>query len=228
MRGYFFVVREQVLQQDLYYKGYRIMTYTIKYPEMISDRFQILAEKLSALYRARASMYEKSTIHKLYQQAMVEYEYSIANDFPIREFEVYMDYKVTYNQNCTLSLYFDQYEYTGGAHGLTTRSSDNWNLQKSRRMELKDLFIVSMDTRGYVISKIESQIEEQIAAGDDLYFENYPQLVRENFKPNNFYLSEEGAVFYFQQYDIAPYAAGIRTFLIPYDGSGIAKPRCCY
>ncbi len=228
MRGYFFAVREQVLQKDLYYKDHRVMTYTIKYPEMISDRFQILADKLSALYRARASIYEKATINKLYQQAMVEYEYSIANDFPIRVFEAYTDYEVTYNQNCTLSLYFDQYEYTGGAHGITTRSSDTWNLQKSRRMELNDLFIVSLDTRAYVISNIERQIEEQIAAGDDLYFDDYTQLVRKYFKPNNFYLTEEGAVFYFQHYDIAPYAAGIRNFLIPYDQSGIAKPRCCY
>ena len=45
-------------------------------------------------------MYEKKTVNRLYQQAMAEYEYSVANNFPIREFEVYEDYTITYNQNC--------------------------------------------------------------------------------------------------------------------------------
>lgn len=227
MKGYSFVVKEQVLQQDLYYKEHRVMTYTIKYPEFRSSTFQTLADKLNSLYRTKAYMYEKRTVNNLYQQAMVEYEYSIANNFPIREFEVYVDFTVTYNQNCTLSLYFDQYEYTGGAHGMTVRSSDTWDLQRSRKMEQKDLFSVELQFKEYVVAIINRMIAEDIASGDDLYFEDYAHLVTDNFKPNNFYLTEEGAVFYYQHYDIAPYAAGIRTFLIPYSQDGIVEPSCC-
>jgi hypothetical protein len=228
MGGYSLLVKEQMSQQDLYYKGHKVMSYTIKYPEFYSDRFQILAEKLNSFYRARAYMYEKKTIKNLYQQAMVEYEYSVANNFPIREFEVYEDFTVTYNQNCALSLYFDRYEYTGGAHGMTVRSSDTWNLQRSRKVELQDLFAEEQNYKEYVTAYINQQIAEDIASGDDMYFEDYAHLVVNNFKPNNFYLTEEGAVFYYQHYDIAPYAAGIRTFLIPYSPEGIVGPTCCY
>lgn len=227
MEGYSFIVKEQELHQDLYYKGHKVMSYTIKYPMFYSNRFQALADKLNSFYRARASMYEKKVIKNLYQQAMVEYEYSVANNFPIREFEVYEDFNVTYNQNCVLSLYFGQYEYTGGAHGMTIRSSDTWDLQRSRKMELKDLFAVKQNYNEYVIAQINQQIAEDIASGDDMYFEDYPHLVVNNFKPNNFYLTEDGAVFYYQHYDIAPYAAGIRTFLIPYSQDGIVEPTCC-
>jgi len=227
MEGYSFIVKEQELQQDLYYKGHMIMTYTIKYPEFYSNTFQTLADKLNSFYRTRASMYEKKVIKNLYQQAMVEYEYSVANNFPVREFEAYEDFNVTYNQDCVLSLYFDQYEYTGGAHGMTIRSSDTWDLQRSKKMVLSDLFEKEQDYNAYVIAQINQQIAEDIASGDDMYFEDYQHLVVNNFKPNNFYLTEEGAVFYYQHYDIAPYAAGIRTFLIPYSPDGIVEPSCC-
>jgi hypothetical protein len=162
----------------------------------------------------------------LYQMAMVEYEYSVANNFPVRQFEDYVDFTVTYNENCVLSLYFDQYEYTGGAHGLTVRYSDTWNLQKSKRMDLNEIFPHKSDYREYVIDTINQQIAEEIATGNNPYFENYSQLVNENFKANNFYLTEEGVVIYFQQYDIAPYSTGLPEFLIPYATEGAVPPKC--
>lgn len=224
--GYQVIVREKVLQQDMYYKNNIIMRYTIKYPRFISDTYQTLANKLNTLYRTKAIMYERSNIMNLYQMAMVEYEYSIANNFPVRQFEAYVNYIVTYNQNCILSLYFDQYEYAGGAHGLTVRYSDTWNLPKSKRMELSDFFPHRNNYREYIIQTIEKQIETELANGDSMYFENYAQLMNENFKPNNFYLTEEGLVIYFQQYDIAPYASGIPTFVIPYGPTSVVLPKC--
>jgi hypothetical protein len=125
--GYQFIVREKLLQQDMYYKNHMIMRYTIKYPKFVSETYQILANKLNSLYRTKAIMYERSNIMNLYQMAMVEYEYSKTNDYPVHQFDAYVDFVVTYNQNCLLSLYFDQYEYAGGAHGLTVRSSDTWS-----------------------------------------------------------------------------------------------------
>lgn len=226
MEGYRFIVREKTLQQDMYYKDNLILKYTIKYPMFISDKYQILASKLNALYRTKAVMYERSNITNLYQMAMVEYEYSVANNFPIHQFEAYVSYLITYNENCVVSLYFDQYEYAGGAHGLTVRYSDTWDLKKSRRIELADLFPKKSNYRDIIIQSIYAQIEKAIAEGNGMYFENYKELVNENYKPNNFYLTEEGVAIYFQQYDIAPYAAGMPTFIIPYGPGGAIAPKC--
>ena len=226
MNEYNLQVEEQTLHQNLYYKEHKVMTYTIKYPVFYSEKFALIADKLNVLYRTKANVYEKTLVNNLYQQAMVEYEYSIANGFPIRVFEVFVDYNITYNKNCTLSLYFDQYEYTGGAHGMTVRTSDTWDLIRSRMMKLKDFFICDDAYQEYVITNISIQIAEQIAAGDDMYFDDYFHLVRENFKPNNFYLVDEGIVIYYDLYDIAPYAAGIRTFLIPFRKGIVLEPSC--
>ncbi|NLZ83664.1 MAG: DUF3298 and DUF4163 domain-containing protein [Clostridiales bacterium] len=226
MNKYNLQVEERILQQDLYYKEHKVMSYTIKYPEFYSEEFALIVDKLNVLYRTNAKVYEKTLVNNFYQQAMVEYEYSIANGFPIRVFEVFVDYSITYNKNCSLSLYFDQYEYTGGAHGMTVRTSDTWDLIRSRMMKLKDFFICDDAYQEYVITNISIQIAEQIAAGDDMYFDDYFHLVRENFKPNNFYLVDEGIVIYYDLYDIAPYAAGIRTFLIPFRKGIVLEPSC--
>lgn len=218
------IVREKGLQQEMYYKNHMILKYTIKYPKFISETYHLLANKLNSLYRTKALMYERSNVMNLYQMAMVEYEYSIANNYPIHQFEAYVDFTVAYNQHCLLSLYFDQYEYAGGAHGLTFRYSDTWNLQGSRKMELQDFFPHRKNYKEFIIQSIYKQIEAQIAEGETMYFENYEQLVRDNFKTNNFYLDKEGLVIYFQQYDIAAYAAGLPIFTIPYGPGGAMLP----
>jgi len=224
--GYRVLVRDKALQQDMYYKNTDIMRYTIKYPKFISDTYQTLLNKLNSLYRTKAVMYERSNVMNLYQMAMVEYEYSVANNYPIRQFEAFVDFVVTYNQNCMISLYFDQYEFAGGAHGLTVRYADTWNLNKSKKMELSDFFVHRSNYKEYIIRTINKQIEEALAKKDAMYFDDYEKLVRENFKTNNFYLSKDGLVIFFQQYDIAPYAAGLPTFVIPYGPGGAALPRC--
>jgi hypothetical protein len=185
-----------------------------------------MAHKLNNLYRTKAVMYEKSNVRKLYQMAMADYEYSVANNYPIHQFEAFVTFTVTYNQNCTLSLYFDQYEFTGGAHGLTVRTSDTWDLQKSRRMELSDFFPDYSNLKEYLVQSINRQIDEQMKEGDAMFFDNYTELTESTFRMNHFYLTKEGVVIYYQQYDIAPYAAGILTFIIPYGPGGARRPSC--
>lgn len=226
MEEYLVAVREKVITQDIYYKNHLILHYTIKYPKFVSGRFHTMADKLNLLYRTKALMYEKYKVMKLYQMAMAEYENSVVHGFPIHQYEAYVDYIVSYNQDCALSLYFDQYEYTGGAHGNTLRYSDTWDMQRSRRISLSDLFRETSDYKEYIIQNINSQIENEIMSGSAAYFDHYDVLVRNNFKDNNFYLTPEGVEIYYQQYDIAPYSSGIPTFLIPYSLKGPLQPKC--
>lgn len=226
LEGYQVNVRKKVISQDMYYKNHKILSYTIKYPQFFSDRYDLLTDKLNLFYRTKALLYEKNNVRKLYQMSMADYEYSVKNNFPIHQYEAYIDYFITYNQNCAISLYFDQYEYTGGAHGNTLRYSDTWNLPTSKRVELKSLFGNKKDYKEYIIQNILKQIENEMNSGNKTYFDNYAELVRDNFKDNNFYLTKEGVVIYFQQYEIAPYSSGIPTFVIPYSPQGPMPPSC--
>ena len=226
MASYTLTVNEHAIKKDMYYKGHLILTYTIKYPQFVSDKFKLFITKLNLFYKAEASMYRRTQVMKLYQMAMDDYENSIANDFPVHEYEVYVEFNVTYNKNCTLSLYFDRYEYTGGAHGMTYRSSDTWNLQKGIRMELTDFFPDKENYTEWIQKNIIDQIKQEMKKDNAMFFDEYADLVKENFNAKNFNLSEDGVVIYFQLYEIAPYASGIQTFTIPYSKGSAVQPSC--
>ncbi|HCF50858.1 MAG TPA: DUF3298/DUF4163 domain-containing protein, partial [Syntrophomonas sp.] len=74
---------------------------------------------------------------------------------------------------------------------------------------------------------IKKKIIEQIRENPDIYFDNYEELVEQTFNINSFYCTSQGVVVYFQQYDIAPYASGIREFLLPYNKCIIDPVRKC-
>ncbi len=226
MIAYNLTVKENVLKKDMYYKDHLILTYTVKYPQFISDKFKLFLAKLNLYYRTQATLYQRVQISKLYQTAIDDYEYSVTNGFPIHQYEVIVEYTVTYNENCTLSLYFDRYEYTGGAHGMTYRNSDTWDLTRGRRMDLEDFFPKHKDFMEFVQNKINQQIAADIKNDNNVYFEDYTDLVKENFNVKNFYITEQGVVIYFQLYEIAPYVSGIRTFTIPFSEAGAVMPEC--
>lgn len=229
MPGNRVIVYDKVLQQDMYYKGVLILSYTVRYPYFSSDSYQTTLDKINHYYQTESYMYVKTNIRKLYQTAMVEYEYAMANNFPVRPFDAVTVYDVTYNRNCVLSLYFDRYEYTGGAHGMTIRNSDSWNIANSSPIRIKDLFVMPDDINAFITDAIVEQIIQISMAEVEVfpYFENFKELVKENYNPKSFYINSRGVIVYFQQYEIAPYASGIPEFLLSYGIGGPIRPRYC-
>lgn len=221
------IVTEHTYESERLYKDQLVLKYTIKYPQFSTDEFfQPFIIRLNYLYSTKVSLYQMTEINKLYQLAVQDFENSQANNYPFQPYELYITYEITLNANCTLSLYFDNYQYTGGAHGITTRKSYNWDLVRGKSIELYELISHTIMFRNYIITSINNQIKADIESGNNIYFENYEELVRQYFNPSNFYLTEEGVVIYYQLYEIAPYVSGIRTFLIPYTEGEVIMPSC--
>ncbi|WP_170272193.1 DUF3298 and DUF4163 domain-containing protein [Clostridium tarantellae] len=120
-------------------------------------------------------------------------------------------YNEAYNNKNILSLVIDYYQYTGGAHGLTTRISYNFYLNEEKKLMLKDIFKDNYDYKDFIDNFIKKEIEKSPKE----YFNNGKKFtgVKEN---TDFYISEKELVVYFQLYEIAPYSSGIREFKIPY------------
>jgi hypothetical protein len=149
-----------------------------------------------------------------YDQAKANYIESKTGQFPFRRFESFLDYLVPYNDNCVLSSYHDEYFFSGGAHGTTARYSDTWNLKTGQIIPLGAYF--KGNYREFVLDKIIEQADKMQTENTGVLFEDYQKLIRQNFDPKNYYLTTEGIVIYFQQYEIAPYSSGIVTFTIPF------------
>lgn len=125
-------------------------------------------------------------------------------------FEVYSRYTIGMDNKSLVSLYNDYYEYLGGAHGMTTRSSYTIDKEKEKLLTLKELFV-----QGYSYSDIiNKSIKEEIEKHPSDYFDSGSEFkgISEN---QSFYIDGNNLVIYYQLYDIAPYVFGIPEFKIP-------------
>lgn len=198
------------------YDNIEILTLNIKYPIVNTHNNPQVEEKINSQINMQVDEYFKYASNTLYNQAIDTYLYSQKNNFPFHAFEAYMVYTITFNDNCFLSLYIDKYEFTGGAHGNTTRTSNTWELCTGQSIYLYCFFKPNTNYTNMIIQEIIKQAEENLKENPLIYFDNYMELIIKNFNPNSFYMSPNGITIYYQQYDIAPYVTGIVEFTIPY------------
>ena len=207
-----FNIKNNILEREIFYKGNLILKYKIEYPS-ICNRCQKSDFNNYNLDKALNLKNYAETV--LLEQAKQTYEYNSSNGYPIMVFELIYEYNITYNKNNIISLYADEYTFSGGAHGSTIRSSQNWNMQSSIQFTLANLFPNNPYYLIDILKNINTQIEAQLNNNSNQYFDNYCTLVLETFKINQFYITTDNKLaIYFQQYDIAPYSSGIPVFYI--------------
>lgn len=202
-----------------------ILKYNIRYPQFKSTLFNNSISKINAYYYEEASKLEQYIMKNILPMAFKDYELSLYNNFPVHTYESDMDFTITYNQDCLLSLYTDKYEYAGGAHGSTVRTSETWDVSLGSQLPLYALFPYSEQYREKIILLITQQIQNQMSYQQN-YFGDYVQRIHRYSYIQNYYLSPGFLNIYFQQYDIAPYSTGIPTFSIPLSVLNIQLPTC--
>lgn len=208
------------------YKDKNILSVDIEFPKIKLFKNYPVQMRINSHYRHIINKIYCYASIKLYHYAIEQYENSIKNHYPFNQHELVMRYAVSLNENCTLSTYFDRYEYTGGAHGITPRTSETFSLITGKKMKLKDYFINNENYKELIISKLQKQAQENLSLYPGIYFNDYKDLIVKNFNEDNFYLSSEVINFYYQQYDIGPYATGLVVFNVAYEDLNISKPSC--
>lgn len=220
-------VEKVVLEENLYYNKTVLLNYRIEYPQFFLPEFQVSLNKINLYYKESAYDLQRTCVKKTFLEAINLYEYSTMADIPVREFKVLRTFNITFNQDCTLSLYFEQYDYMGGTHSVMIKSSDTWDIRSGERISLCSLLNCKEDYVLYLIGIIINKIGIYLSAKEEKsYFENYEKYVELKFEARNFFLIPEGIMIYYQHYDIAPYSMGIPEFLIPYDTDFVTMPSC--
>lgn len=138
-----------------------------------------------------------------------EYYGAPNNLIPTFPYELVASYTVK-NNDKILSFYIDYYQFTGGAHGITTRIPYNIDTSSGKQLLLGDLFKYKSDYE----KLINNEIEKEIKKNPENYF-----LGKDGFNgiKNNqqYFIDGSTLVVYFGQYEIAPYASGMPEFKIP-------------
>ncbi|MBN1799665.1 MAG: DUF3298 domain-containing protein [Spirochaetales bacterium] len=104
----------------------------------------------------------------------------------------------------TCRFYFN--DYTGGAHGMAGEGFVSFDLETGKRLAPEDIFIADYrEQLGEIMDKKLRAVENippQAALEDRGFFVDY-------IEPNdNFYIALDGIGFYFNSYEIRPYAYG--------------------
>ncbi len=207
-------IKMNTVEKELYYQGEVIVRYKIEYPEIITSYYNEGIQIFNHENRKSALELKEYAEGELYEQAKQTYEFNKKNGYPIMVYELVRECNITYNQNQLVSLYCDEYIFEGGAHGNTLRKSQNWDLKIAQEIPLQAFSKGNPYYLIDILKQINKQIAEQIENGVGSYFPQYCQLVLETFNLENYYLTPNGIVVFFQQYDIAPYSSGILTFLV--------------
>ena len=139
---------------------------------------------------------------------------------------------VLYQQGNLLSLGFFRYDYSGGAHGNYGTTGASYDLRTGRHLRYADIFqpaaaqrlpaLLARAVRPLVGLPADAPLDKQL-------------MVSKMPVTHNVFLTEGGAVFIYQPYEIASYAQGeIRVFLplselrpllragLPLPGGGVA------
>lgn len=207
-------VNKIIMESTMVYQDTPVLHYRIEYPLFHHSLYQDQLDPINAWYRRQAEELQRKYETELYQEAADQYEYTVENQFPFHMYDALMIFEVTYNQNNILSLFYDQYVYSGGAHGNTVRQSQTWNVRGGCQITLRNYGDDPVGLEAEILDRVREEIALQIARGENMYFEDYSKLISDTFNPESFYLTPQGMVIYFQQYDIAPYASGIPVFVI--------------
>ncbi len=116
-----------------------------------------------------------------------------------------------------VSISFENYAYTGGAHPNSHTMLLNYNLKYGRTVSLKDL-VTDLQELKYLAEKAFRDSRD-LSPDEDLneagfFGDNGFQM------PSNFGVTQEGLYFYYNSYEIAPYAAGPTDFVLTWEDLG--------
>jgi len=136
-------------------------------------------------------------------------------------YDMSISYKVEFISENLISLLFFGREYTGGAHGNSWSFVLNYDLKNNRQLALSDLFnkgndflaIISKQSIVQIVAKQgEPSTREWVEGGAGKNIENFKSWV----------ITQEGLKFTFDPYQVASYAEGIFTTVVPYEAFSLS------
>ncbi len=106
----------------------------------------------------------------------------------------------------------------GGAHGNTTIRFENFNPRTGERVELADLFVSGYEAKLLPLAQDRFRevraIEEGVTLADAgfSFSENVAFTLSDNFA-----VEKDGLTFYYNPYEVAPYALGATELTLSYE-----------
>jgi hypothetical protein len=197
-------IEEEIVTEDSH-----IFSSSLNIPIIRLGNNTYAEEKINNMFREDAYSFMKDI------KAQAERDYQNSSMYNMQFIHKYIantSYKVRYAKKNILSITVIYDLYTGGAHGLEIQRGYTFNLKTGDIITLKELF-----HKGFDYDKvIKSSILEDIRKNPGDYFPIDTTSIQNVPWDERFYLEEDNLVIHFGAYEIAPYAAGLPEFRIPF------------
>ncbi len=129
------------------------------------------------------------------------------------EFE--QGFSVAMNEYNILAIEGFTYFYAGGAHGGGNLTSHNYDLRTGKKLAMKDIFNAGYEKQLNSIGEKYFRIQNNLSPQESLTDAGY--YFEEGFALNdNFGIKLDGIHFQYNQYEVAAYAVGTPSVIIPY------------
>ena len=190
--------------------GATLIRVNIRYPEFSGGSTDAL-ERANRCIRQMTEAVANTAVAALYEEARAA-RMMLGDAFP--GFEITTRYVVTYQQDGLFSLFFDIFLGAGGLSGSTYRYGWTWLLKETRPMFITALFPEHAPIRDIVTGFVSSIHQHP----------EWTDAINTYYSSENFYLTDRGLAVFYQPRTIAPGAAGVRAFVLPYGKSGLIQP----
>lgn len=127
-----------------------------------------------------------------------------------------------------LSVISQRSEFSGGAHPYLTQYAMNLDLEQLTTLRLED--VISEGREGELEAMLLQAVEEKFPdIGQQTLFEDYPDIIAAGLVRGSmtecWFFTDKGLTVFYNQYELAPYAAGIISVELSYDNlSGVLEP----
>ena len=161
-------------------------------------------------------MVDKNTFFEAYRYDMSEIR---QDDSTVAEYPYMYSYdqqtalRVLWNEDYRLSLGYELYLYTGGAHGNYATSYLSYDLKSERALLLNDVFLPGFEDPLNALLEAAVRKKFQLTEEQALTEVLFDDGISFN---ENFYLTGKGIVFAYVPYEIAAYAVGQIELFIPF------------
>lgn len=144
-------------------------------------------------------------------QADADYALSKSMGYAFTYYTDEESYEITHQTDRLVSILRTHYGHTGGTYPTLLYMADHFDLTTGEVLTFDDLFTDPDAAASIALQEVLRQ-----AAQGDANGTTYDTALAESlFKRENFYLTADAVVFFYQPQDLAPNAAGAPTFAVP-------------
>jgi hypothetical protein len=196
----------------------------LSFPKFSKESSQGVTDSLNSFIKRRmlAPAFQSHPIYEpeqLADQMIAQYE-ELLMRVPEYQFpwKLERSIRVILNQSVYLTLHYTEFTYTGGAHPNSWEFYTTFDVASGREVLLSEVLNPEA-TQEELRKRAEKRFRDLKGIPQNASLKSYGYWFTNNqfSLSKNFGLGPTGIIFYYNNYDIAPYAMGATKLVLPYD-----------